>query len=263
MAQASSNGEVRSTSIQNPASTIVTTTSAPDAPGNTVILLLVFVSNEEFIPDLLKPNSKAYKQRASRVKSQLEPVYRLAFRSFLRLIVLGFTPGSIHTETELVFSTNSSRPIPNTTQAATTLREAVESGNFSSSEDFIPALSDPNSQVFRDRVSLTRAQLEPVFRMDYTSFIQLFVIRFRSGSIISETGLIFNGKDSVPSADRVATTLREAVESGRVTIPINVSSIDVAGSSPDGVSPVHHSVFSCSLLNLCTLILAGMLNSYF
>ncbi|KAJ8271738.1 hypothetical protein COCON_G00105970 [Conger conger] len=149
-----------------------------------------------------------------------------------------------------------------TTAAATTTAEStvILLLEFSSDEEFTPGLSEPTSQAFRNRDSLTKTQLEPVFRRAFTTFIQFIVFRFRNGSIVTEGGVIFRNLGSVPNTDQLVRVLIQAVENGDVTIPINITSISANSPSSSGVSPVPPPVFSCFLLAWCSLLLAKMLS---
>ncbi|KAJ8371544.1 hypothetical protein AAFF_G00307450 [Aldrovandia affinis] len=130
---------------------------------------------------------------------------------------------------------------------------------FSSDETFSPDLSNSNSLAFRNRAELIRSELTPVFIV-FSSFRDLIITSFRSGSIVNIGNLTFNSAGSIPDTAEVTLALVRAVESGNLTIPINASSISVTNPSSSGVSPVHPSVFSCTLLTLGSLLLAAMLN---
>ncbi|KAJ8335976.1 hypothetical protein SKAU_G00393190 [Synaphobranchus kaupii] len=170
-----------------------------------------------------------------------------------------FVTSRFHSTTPAAVSTIG---VPTTAAATTTTPESavILLFEFSSDEEFHPELSEPTSQAFRNRVSLTRTQLEPVLRRSFTSFVQLIVFRFRNGSIVTDARAIYRNVGSGPNPDQLITILSQAVESGNVTIPININSISATRPSSSGVSPVSTSVFSCYLLAWCSLLLATMFN---
>ncbi|XP_052400347.1 mucin-5AC-like [Carassius gibelio] len=263
---------------------------------------LVFRSLDIFIVELNDSNSQAFKSRAELVRSQLRPVYRAKYPSFIEVIVLRFRPGSIITETQLIF--NSTQSIPTIQEISDTLFTAVIKGDvnplnitpysisvngsvinmttsttasttttartvmttttttttttlmtkrrpltsttkvptttttqfipvyltslvFRSFDIFIVELSDVNSQAFKSRADLVRSLLEPIFKAKYPSFIRIIVLSFRPGSIITDTELVFNATQALPTVQDIANALWTAVVTGSVDplkiIPITVS----------------------------------------
>ncbi|XP_036372352.1 mucin-5AC-like [Megalops cyprinoides] len=157
-----------------------------------------------------------------------------------------------------------------TTPSATTVAPgstAVLLLVFSTNETFTSALSDSNSQAFKDRVTRTKNVIEPVYKRAFASFLRLVVLRFRSGSIVTDAELVFNSSGAVPSAQVVATTLRDAVENGTVALPINASSISVTNppsttttvaATTSGVSPVTSPVLTCLMVTLASFLLTSV-----
>ncbi|KAK2909281.1 hypothetical protein Q8A67_005118 [Cirrhinus molitorella] len=192
---------------------------------------------------------------------QLEPIYRAKYPSFIRVIVLRFSPGSIITDTQLVF--NSSQTAPTVQQISDDLVSAVETGGvdplkiipasvsvngsatttttivnegltdlvFSSNETFVAALSDSNSEEFKNRSKLVRDELEPIYKIKYANFRRVIVLGFRKGSIITTTQLAFSFNETIPSVQEIANTLSTAVETGVAgLLKINPQTISVNGS---------------------------------
>ncbi|XP_059408840.1 uncharacterized protein LOC132142749 [Carassius carassius] len=113
---------------------------------------LVFRSFDIFIVELSDVNSQAFKSRADLVRSQLEPIFRAKYPSFIRVIVLSFSPGSIITYTELVF--NSTQALPTVQEIADTLLTAVETGSVDPLK-IIPITVSVNGSVIATTVAAT------------------------------------------------------------------------------------------------------------
>ncbi|XP_016113788.1 uncharacterized protein YMR317W-like [Sinocyclocheilus grahami] len=102
---------------------------------------------------------------------------------------------------------------------------------FRSFDIFIVELSDVNSQAFKSRADLVRSQLEPIYRAKYPSFIRVIVLRFSPGSIITDTQLVFNSTQAVPTVQEIANSLLTAVETGGVDpLKIIPTTVSVNGS---------------------------------
>ncbi|KTF74208.1 hypothetical protein cypCar_00047969, partial [Cyprinus carpio] len=224
---------------------------------------LVFRSLDNFNVELSDPNSQTFKNRAQLVISQLEPIYKAKYFSFIGVNVLLFRQGSVITETQLAF--NSTQPIPTVQEISDTLFTAVINGSvnplnitpysisvngstlvFRSLDIFIIELSNQSSQAFKSRSELVRSQviliviltacyymlqLELIYRAKYLSFISVDVLSFRPGSIITETQLVFNSTQPVPTVQEISDSLLSAVVTGGVD-PLNIipSTVSVNGS---------------------------------
>ncbi|XP_058637169.1 mucin-5AC-like [Onychostoma macrolepis] len=262
---------------------VPTTTTTKSVPM--YLTDLVFRSYDNFIVQLNDSNSQAFKSRAQHVESQLDPIYRAKYPSFINVTVLRFSPGSIITETQLAF--NSTQLIPTVQVISETLFTAVIVGNvnplninpysisvngsiinmttsttastttttkplttkvptttttksvpmyltdlvFRSYDNFIVQLNDSNSQAFKSRAQHVESQLDPIYRAKYPSFINVTVLRFSPGSIITETQLAFNSTQLIPTVQEISETLFTAVIVGNVN-PLNITpySISVNGS---------------------------------
>ncbi|XP_065806416.1 uncharacterized protein [Labrus bergylta] len=100
------------------------TTSANTTTVAAVILRrLTFRSpGETFTSDLLNQSSAAFINRASLIKSSLEPIYRDALPSFISLTVISFSNGSVINNIDVQFASAS---VPNNTQIRNTLISAA------------------------------------------------------------------------------------------------------------------------------------------
>ncbi|XP_067281147.1 uncharacterized protein [Pseudorasbora parva] len=105
--------------------TEVPTTTAKLVPE--ILTDLEFHSSDTFTDALNNSESLEFKNRSKLVKDQLEAVYKPKYVNFLRVIVLGFRPGSIITKTQLVFSFNQS--LPSRKEILDTLLTAADTGN--------------------------------------------------------------------------------------------------------------------------------------
>ncbi|XP_047440120.1 mucin-5AC-like [Mugil cephalus] len=110
-------------SSTTPVTSIVTTstTSTTTVEAVTTRRLTFRSAGETFTNDLLNPSSQAFFNRASLLKSNLEPFYQRAFSSFRSLTVISFSNGSIINNMNLTFRSTS---VPNNTQIATVLVDA-------------------------------------------------------------------------------------------------------------------------------------------
>ncbi|XP_016112574.1 mucin-5AC-like [Sinocyclocheilus grahami] len=128
------------------------------------------------------------------------------------------------------------RPLTSTTKVpATTTTKSVPMYLtvlvYRSFDIFIIELSNQSSQAFKSRSEVVRSQLEPIYRAKYPSFIRVIVISFRPGSIITETQLVFNSTQPVPTVQEISDSLLTAVVTGGVD-PLNIipSTVSVNGS---------------------------------
>ncbi|XP_031693579.1 mucin-5AC isoform X2 [Oncorhynchus kisutch] len=166
------------------------------------------------------------------------------------------TTTSAPTTTTSALQTTTAAVAPTTTAAPNVL--LLE---FSSDETFTETLSNNTSQAFRDRATTIKNAIEPVYRKVFRSFIQLVVLSFRRGSIITgcrmEFGLTGNG--TAPTANSVKDVLVNAVNNGNIDIRVNASSIVVSVLS-SSMSPVVNSVFSSFGMTLVFLLLSAAMH---
>ncbi|TNN24077.1 hypothetical protein EYF80_065800 [Liparis tanakae] len=98
-----------------------------------------------------------------------------------------------------------------TTTAPTTIAETVITRllTFRSQDDtFTSELLDPSSAEFKNRATLIETTLGPLCRTAFPTFINIYVIVFREGSIIQTSGLRFSS--SAPNSTQIKTVLLEA-----------------------------------------------------
>ncbi|XP_036789378.1 mucin-5AC isoform X2 [Oncorhynchus mykiss] len=154
---------------------------------------------------------------------------------------------------------------PTTTTAAvaptTTAAPNVLLLEFSSDETFTETLSNNASQAFRDRATTIKNEIEPVYRKVFRSFIQLVVLSFKRGSIITSCRMEFGltGNGIAPTADMVKKVLVDEVNNGNLNIRVNASSI-VVNVLSSSMSPVVNSVFSSFGMTLVFLLLSAAMH---
>ncbi|XP_023995337.1 uncharacterized protein [Salvelinus sp. IW2-2015] len=160
------------------------------------------------------------------------------------------------TTTTAALQTTTAAVAPTTTAAPNVLLLV-----FSSDEIFTPTLSNNTSQAFRDRATTIKNAIEPFYRKVFRSFIQLVVLRFRRGSIITDCRMEFGltGNGTAPTANLVKDVLVAAVNSGTIGIRVNASSIVVSVLS-SSMSPVVNSVFSSFGMTLVFLLLSAAMH---
>nr|XP_029529718.1 cell wall protein DAN4-like [Oncorhynchus nerka] len=160
------------------------------------------------------------------------------------------------TTTTAALQTTTAAVAPTTTAAPNVL--LLE---FSSDENFTETLSNNTSQAFRDRATTVKNAIEPVYRKVFRSFIQLVVLSFRRGSVITECRMEFGptGNGTAPTAKLVKDVLVEAVNNGNIDISVNASSIVVSVLS-SSMSPVVNSVFSSFGMTLVFLLLSAAMH---
>ncbi|XP_052320490.1 mucin-5AC-like isoform X5 [Oncorhynchus keta] len=160
------------------------------------------------------------------------------------------------TTTTAALQTTTAAVAPTTTAAPNVLLLV-----FSSDETFTETLSNNTSQAFRDRATTIKNAIEPFYRKFFRSFIQLVVLSFRRGSVITECRMEFGptGNGTAPTANSVKDVLVEAVNKGNIDIRINASSIVVSVLS-SSMSPVVNSVFSSFGMTLVFLLLSAAMH---
>ncbi|KAF1380584.1 hypothetical protein PFLUV_G00165390 [Perca fluviatilis] len=119
-ANPTTNTMISTTTASTTTSTAATTTTTTEAV--TLRLLTFRSAGETFTIDLQNPSTTAFTNRASIIKSTLEPFYKKEFSSFRFLTVISFSSGSIISNLALAFSSTS---IPNDTQIGSVLVRAA------------------------------------------------------------------------------------------------------------------------------------------
>ncbi|XP_042615195.1 exocyst complex component 5-like [Cyprinus carpio] len=87
-----------------------------------------FSSDETFVADLETPTSAVYKSREKQVLTELEPLFKNQFPSFISLLVIKFRRGSIITDLNLTFGAE----LPNTEDIKSTIWQANATLNITS-----------------------------------------------------------------------------------------------------------------------------------
>ncbi|KAJ8371542.1 hypothetical protein AAFF_G00307430 [Aldrovandia affinis] len=227
-----------------------------EAESDTISLELVFSSNEDFTDDLSNSNSQAFQDRVNLTKTQLTPVFQMAFSAFLQLRNIGFS-GDINSEGESGAGSGEGSGGGSGRESKMFLNEHSLSyggnpvevldpeediGTFDDEHIFsfwVNTIEKPSAQQVLNRETSTNP---------------------RAMLLVTTVEIVFNSSGVVPTTDQVVTALEDAINSGAVTIPIMISSISVNSLSSSGVSFVPSSVFSCFLLTCCSLLLAVILD---
>ncbi|XP_041728682.1 integumentary mucin C.1-like [Coregonus clupeaformis] len=125
-ATANTSTTTNATTITATTSTTATPVTTTTTPATTAVALtgvtVVFTSREIFIFDLSNTSSQAFQNRATLIKTKLEPFYRSAFPSFNSLTVKKFSSGSIINTMTLAFRSSS---VPNSKEIGTVLINAA------------------------------------------------------------------------------------------------------------------------------------------
>ncbi|KAL7855867.1 hypothetical protein AOLI_G00194710, partial [Acnodon oligacanthus] len=129
---------------------VASTTAASD------VKQISFTSNETFISDLLNSSSAAFLQRSEKVKSQLEPVFKATFTTFIKLMVISFKEGSIITLMNLEFSSGSA---PNDTAVVNTVLTAKTSLNITAASVITTTTSTTQIPTLLTSTSTTTTQV--------------------------------------------------------------------------------------------------------
>ncbi|KAF4118347.1 hypothetical protein G5714_000398 [Onychostoma macrolepis] len=200
---------------------VPTTTTTKSVPM--YLTDLVFRSYDNFIVQLNDSNSQAFKSRAQHVESQV------SYNKLTKFTVINMTTSTTASTTTTTKPLTTKVPTTTTTKSVPMyLTDLV----FRSYDNFIVQLNDSNSQAFKSRAQHVESQLDPIYRAKYPSFINVTVLRFSPGSIITETQLAFNSTQLIPTVQEISETLFTAVIVGNVN-PLNITpySISVNGST--------------------------------
>ncbi|KAM7366238.1 hypothetical protein PAMP_015692 [Pampus punctatissimus] len=146
--------------------------------------------------------------------------------SFRSLDVVSFRSGSIINNMDLTFLSTS----PDDAQIKSVLIKAAPTVNgFDIEADSITV----ESAAFRQRASMIKGQLEPLYKRTFpSSFRSLNMVSFRNGSVINNMDLRFTG--IFPNNTQIANVLINAA-SDVTGFDIETSSISVDGAFSSGV----------------------------
>ncbi|XP_032438509.1 cell wall protein DAN4-like [Xiphophorus hellerii] len=142
------------------------------------------------------------------------------------------------------------------TTKTTTVVQTVRQLTFRSpGETFTTDLLDSTSTAFKNRAALLKSTLEPYYKQSFSSFSDLTVKSFRSGSIINEMELRFVSA-SAPTGSEIAQVLVKAA-SNITAFTVDAASIFVDGTQVS--SGVSHKI--SLILAFCMVLLSWMLSS--
>ncbi|XP_032438508.1 integumentary mucin C.1-like [Xiphophorus hellerii] len=142
------------------------------------------------------------------------------------------------------------------TTKTTTVVQTVRQLTFRSpGETFTTDLLDSTSIAFKNRAALLKSTLEPFYKQSFSSFSDLTVKSFRSGSIINEMELRFVSA-SAPTGSEIAQVLVKAA-SNITAFTIDAASIFVDGTQVS--SGVSHKI--SLILAFCMVLLSWMLSN--
>ncbi|XP_016312251.1 cell wall protein DAN4-like [Sinocyclocheilus anshuiensis] len=246
-----------------------TTTKAPARPQPTVEIRIVIIV--VFVPALSNPQTPEFKSLATKVETMFDEVYKKKFGPrFIRTIVIAFIAffrtreeSNVQAEVKLVFSEESTEPIPSNTDIVETLKEAAanSTAGFNLTLDatsitviksvqiipltiltngnFVAALSNKSSAEFQNRASLIKTGLEPFFLADYpTSFSTISVTNFSDAGvklrsvpkIRNSMDIVFGADAVLPNSTQIVNTVVRAARNNTLPFQIFTSSIIINGT---------------------------------
>ncbi|KAL7841680.1 hypothetical protein SRHO_G00253710 [Serrasalmus rhombeus] len=110
--------------------------------------------------------------------------------------------------------------------------------SFSSPDTFTPDLDDINSAAFKKRADTVKRALE-FYLNRLPNFLRLDVLKFRSGSVITDTAVVFNANATLPDPANITSTLKDAANNASLGFNITADSINVSAAViPTQASPV-------------------------
>ncbi|KAL6466589.1 hypothetical protein MHYP_G00243930 [Metynnis hypsauchen] len=114
--------------------------------------------------------------------------------------------------------------------------------SFSSPDTFTPDLDNPNSQAYIIRAESVKTALE-FYLKKLPNFLKLIVLRFRSGSVITDTQVVFDTNGTLPNPANITSAVRDAASNASLGLNITAGSINVSTAviptqaSPDTTTP--------------------------
>lgn len=149
-------------------STVTATTTLGTTTALATVTVMFRSLRETFTTDLLDSSSSGFKNRATLIKTQLEPFYQTAFISFHHLTVTRFSNGSIINSMDVAFSSSS---VPTTTAIGTVLIKAAS--NITAFNIDITSLT-VNGTIVNSAVSINKTNL---FTASCLVLLSLFMSR--------------------------------------------------------------------------------------
>ncbi|KAG7314267.1 hypothetical protein KOW79_022763 [Hemibagrus wyckioides] len=152
------------------------------------------------------------------------------------------------TSTTSAPTTSSTTNIPPAPQNATQIFNLT----FSINETFDSALASNSSPQFGAKAANIRSQVEPLYKKTFKNFILMQILRFKNGSIITESKLYMDPSGSNVTATQVKDVLLNGISNGNLTFQIDRGSINVTeiGNSTPPVIASSVSMICMSLLSL-------------
>ncbi|KAL6466593.1 hypothetical protein MHYP_G00243970 [Metynnis hypsauchen] len=136
-------------------------------------------------------------------------------------------------------------PSPSSNGAATTtasLSLPFFPMSFSSPDTFTPDLDNSSSATYKSRAESVKTALE-FYLKKLPNFLKLIVLRFRSGSVITDTQVVFNTSGTLPDPANITSAVRDAASNASSGLNITAGSINVSTAviptqaSPDTTTP--------------------------
>ncbi|XP_053474808.1 interphotoreceptor matrix proteoglycan 1 [Ictalurus furcatus] len=102
---------------------------------------------------------------------------------------------------------------------------------FSINETFVEEMANTSSPQFTAKATTIRNQLEPIYRQTFTNFIQMVILEFRNGSIVTNSTLEFTANGTIPTNSTVQDALVNATStnSSLNIIPNSINVTQVPG----------------------------------
>ncbi|XP_034533093.1 uncharacterized protein LOC117807800 [Notolabrus celidotus] len=164
----------------------------------------------------------------------------------------------IQTAITTTAAANSTAPMTTSATAAPATTEQLTTRKLtftSSGETFTNDLLSSSSQAFINRAAMIKSNLEPPFKMAFSTFRSLTATSFSNGSVINNMGLAF-ASTSVPNGTQIANVL-VAAASNITAFNINTTSIIVDGTQVSGGASHKISLITASFLVLLSWLLSN------
>ncbi|MCI4394759.1 hypothetical protein PGIGA_G00172350 [Pangasianodon gigas] len=126
------------------------------------------------------------------------------------------------------------------------------------SETFDAALANTSSPQFAAKASSIRTQVEPLYKKAFKNFIIMKIIKFWSGSIVTESTLFFSPNGPNVNATQVKNTLLDGLKN--LTFTVDPNSINVTQTLGNSMPPVIASSLSVIWMSLLSLLLSVALH---
>ncbi|XP_051974500.1 mucin-5AC-like isoform X2 [Xyrauchen texanus] len=130
--------------------------------------------------------------------------------------------GNITTASTISTTTSTASTISTTTAPVTKFNLI-----FSISETFIAVysnLNDPETIKLKDRIT---TGFFKVYQTRFQNFVRMVILRFRSGSVVTDSVLEFNNNGTIPNVSDVTNTLVQAATNGSFNFTVDTNSINI------------------------------------